>query len=267
MNNIMKNNLSKKEIDSYIKFASKIALGAGGILKDGFNRPKKISYKGRIDPVTEFDLKSEKYIIDNIKRKFPAHDILSEEGSNKKSQANFRWVIDPLDGTVNFSHGFPVYSVSIALEYKNNSIAAVVYDPERNELFSAGLNLGAYINNKKIKVSQEKKLNRALLATGFSYDVKTARKNNLGHFAKMVKSAQAVRRAGSAALDLSWLACGRIDGFWEFYLHPWDTAAAYLIVNEAGGKVTRIDGKRYSIFDNQILASNRHLHSKIAESL
>ncbi len=251
---------NKTELRQYQAFAQELAFGAGKILSAGFHRSKKISFKGQIDPVTQYDLKSERYIISGIKKKYPDHSVLAEEGSGFDNGSLYRWVIDPLDGTVNYAHGFPVYSVSIALEYNKQAIVGVVYDPEADELFSAGLGLGARLNNHNIKVSPQRSLGRSLLATGFAYNIRTARKNNLGMFSRMMKKAQAVRRLGSAALDLCWLAAGRLDGFWEYYLHPWDTAAAALIVTEAGGRVTRIDGGKYSIFDEDILASNGFIH-------
>ncbi len=251
---------TKSELTLYLTFAEKLALEAGRILSEGFHRTKRINYKGSINPVTEFDLKSEKYIISNLERRYPDHTILAEEGTGTERDSDFCWVVDPLDGTVNYAHGFPVYSVSIGLQYKGQSIAGVVYDPEERELYSAARGLGAFLNKKRIRVSSEKNLKRSLLATGFAYNVGTARKNNVGMFGRMIKQAQAIRRLGSAALDLCWLAAGRFDGFWEYYLHPWDTAAAILIVEEAGGKVTRIDGRKYSIFDKEILASNGHIH-------
>ena len=168
--------------------------------------------------------------------------------------------MDPLDGTVNYSHGFPVYCVSLGLQYEGRPVLGCVYDPERRELFSAGRGLGAYMNGRRIRVSPQRNLERALLATGFAYNIGSARRNNLGLFARMSKKAQGLRRPGSAAIDLCWLAAGRIDGFWELYLHPWDTAAAVVIVAEAGGRVTRLDGRAYSVFDKDILASNGHLH-------
>ncbi|UCE25955.1 MAG: inositol monophosphatase [Candidatus Zixiibacteriota bacterium] len=252
---------TKSELRQYLAFAEKLALGAGKILSGGFYRTKRVNYKGSINPVTEFDLKSEKYIISNLERRYPDHTILAEEGTGTERDSEYCWVVDPLDGTVNYAHGFPVYSVSIGLQYKGQSIAGVVYDPEQHELYSAARGQGAFLNRKRIRVSSEKNLKRSLLATGFAYNVSTARKNNLGMFARMIKQAQAIRRLGSAALDLCWLAAGRFDGFWEYYLHPWDTAAAILIVEQAGGKVTRIDGRKYSIFDKEILASNGHIHS------
>ncbi len=259
--------VSKKQIKQLLVSASDIALGAGEILKKRFDQQHKVRYKGRIDPVTEADLKSEKFIVSEINKRYPDHAILAEEGGGDDNGSVFRWVIDPLDGTVNYAHGFPVYCVSIAVEHENRIIVGVIYDPERDEIFTAGRGLGSHLNGHRIHVSSERKLQRALLATGFAYNVRTARKNNLGLFARMVKTAQAVRRAGSAALDLCWLACGRLDGFWEFYLHPWDTAAAKLMVEEAGGKVTQVDGKAYSVFHKNILASNARLHSALKKAL
>ncbi len=259
--------LKKTEVRQLVQFSGELATGAGKILKRGFNRTFKIDYKGRIDPVTEYDLKSERYIISHISKRFPDHAVLSEEGSGAKRESSFRWIIDPLDGTVNYAHGFPVYCVSIAVEYKGDIVAGVVYDPERKELFAAGKSLGVWLNKKKIRVSSERILRRALLATGFAYNIGTAKRTNLGLFARMAKKAQGVRRPGSAAIDLCWLSCGRIDGFWEFYLHPWDTAAAKLIVAEAGGKVTRINGTTYSIFAPDILSSNGRLHNAMMSAL
>jgi myo-inositol-1(or 4)-monophosphatase len=259
--------LTKTALNKYLIFTRQIALKAGQILVDGFNKGKDIKFKGIIDPVTQFDLKSEKYIINQITNKFPTHSILAEEDSDIDNNSPFRWVIDPLDGTVNYAHRFPVYSVSIALQYNNKSVVGVVYDPEREEMYSAASGMGAFLNSKKISVSKEKNLKRSLLATGFAYNLNSARKNNLGTFARMMKQSQAVRRLGSAALDLCWMACGRLDGFWEFYLHPWDTAAAIIIVEEAGGKVSQINGEKYSIFDDNILTSNKLIHNQMIKAL
>lgn len=255
--------MTQNELREVISFGHKVAIEAGRILKKGIDKKFKVIYKSRIDPVTEYDLKANRLIVGRIKRRFPEHSILSEEGKKDNKKLRYCWVIDPLDGTVNYTHGFPVYSVSIALQENGNGILGVVYDPERDELFSAGYKLGAFMNGKKISVSSESRLSRSLLSTGFGYNVRTARLNNLGFFARMVKTAQAVRRAGSAALDLSWVACGRLDGLWEYYLHPWDSAAGMIIVEEAGGIVSRIDGKMYSIFHNNILASNGRIHKQI----
>lgn len=252
-----------------LKAAKQYALGAGAILKKGFHKKKRIVYKGRIDPVTEFDLKSENYLVSQIKQDFPGHAILAEEGStaNIKARGGYRWVLDPLDGTVNFAHGFPMYCVSVGVEYDGRLEVGVVFDPERDELFYAAHGKGAFLNGRRIEVSQERRLDRALLATGFAYDIGTARKNNLGLFARMAKKAQGIRRPGSAALDLCWVAGGRMDGFWELKLYPWDTAAALIILSEAGGKYTRINGKKYSIHDKDLLASNGPLHKPMQKVL
>ena len=192
---------------------------------------------------------------------------MAEESQGNRIKSEFCWVIDPLDGTVNYSHHFPVYAVSMALYHKSEPVAGFVYDPERDELFWAAKNHGAFLNKKRIKVSLENKLHRTLLSTGFAYNIQTARRNNLGMFARMSKKAQAVRRSGSAALDLCWVACGWLDGYWEYYLAPWDTAAGVIIVTEAGGKISCIDNKKYSIFRNDILASNGKIHNQIRSVL
>jgi len=258
---------TKKEIKELVGFGAETARDAGALLRRGFNRRMAISYKGSIDLVTQYDVKAEKLITARIRKRYPSHDFLAEEGSDRESLSPYRWVIDPLDGTVNYAHGFPVYCVSIAVEYEEEAIGAAVYDPERDEMFTAGRGLGSRLNGKRIHVTKESRLDRALLATGFSYSVRTDRRNNLGLFGRMVKTAQAVRRPGSAAIDLCWLACGRIDGFWELKLHPWDTAAARLIVEEAGGRVTRLNGRPFSIFDKDILATNGRLHRAMQKVL
>lgn len=252
--------MTPTELKTLTAFAIDLAQEAGAIVKKGFNRVRRIKYKGRIDPVTEFDLKSERHITRRIKRAYPDHALLAEEGSALTATSDYRWVVDPLDGTVNFAHAFPVYCVSVGLEYRGEIVAGAVYDPERDELFWSARGGKAYLNRKPIAVSNVNRMDRALVATGFSYDVATARRNNLGLFARMARKAQGVRRPGSAAIDLCWLASGRIDGFWELKLHPWDTAAASLILKNAGGRISRIDGRPFSIYDNDLLASNGHVH-------
>ncbi len=252
--------MTKKELKELTEFARSLATDAAGLLKRGFTRVRRVRFKGRIDPVTEFDLKAERLITRRIERRYPHHAILAEEGSAVGRSSEYRWVIDPLDGTVNFAHGFPVYCVSVALEYQGEIVVGAVCDPERNELFWSAKGSKAYLNRRAISVSGERNLERSLLATGFAYDIGTARRNNLGLFARMAKRAQAIRRPGSAAIDLCWLACGRVDGFWELKLHPWDTAAATLIIRNAGGKTSRLNGSAYSIFDADLLASNGRIH-------
>ncbi|MBD3402202.1 inositol monophosphatase [candidate division GN15 bacterium] len=259
--------MNNKEIRELRAFCRELATGAGVILRKGFSKSKKVDYKGRIDPVTQFDHEAERFIVSRIEKTYPDHEVLAEEGSETGQRSPYRWIIDPLDGTVNFTHGFPVYCSSVAVEYDKRVVAGAVYDPERDELFSAGLGMGAHLNRHPIEVSGERKLERALLATGFAYDIGTSSRNNLGLFARMAKKAQGVRRPGSAAIDLCWLAAGRIDGFWELKLKPWDTAAATLIITEAGGKVSRLDGGRYSIYHKELLASNGKLHRAMSEVL
>ncbi len=252
--------MTVRELSQITEFAKALAVKAGRLVQSGFNRRMTIQYKGRINPVTQIDLASEELISHEISRRFPGHAVLGEEGSDSRGKSEFVWIVDPLDGTVNFAHGFPVYCVSIGVEYQGQIVAGAVYDPERKELFWSLRGSGAWLNKTRIRVSSESRLDRALLATGFAYDIGTARKNNLGYFARMAKKAQGVRRPGSAAIDLCWLAAGRIDGFWELKLHPWDTAAATLIVAEAGGRLSRVDGSTYSIFAPDLLATNGKLH-------
>lgn len=252
--------MTKKELKELTGFARELAVAAGEVLRRGFNRAQRVRYKGRIDPVTEYDLKAERLITRCIVQRYPHHAILAEEGSATGQRSDYRWVIDPLDGTVNFAHGFPIYCVSVALEYCGEVVVGAVCDPERDELFWTARGSRAYLNRRRISVSGEKNLERSLLATGFAYDIGHARRNNLGLFSRMAKKAQGIRRPGSAAIDLCWLASGRIDGFWELKLYPWDTAAAVLIVKNAGGRVSRINGMPYSIFDQDILATNGRIH-------
>ncbi|MBI5267498.1 MAG: inositol monophosphatase [candidate division Zixibacteria bacterium] len=260
--------LSNRDQLALYKRVCALAVEAGDLLKRGFSRRVAVSYKGRIDPVTEVDLASERFIVEKINGAYPDHDILTEEDTIKRKRASrFRWIIDPLDGTVNFAHGFPIYCVSIAVEYDGEVIAGAVCDPERGELFHAARGRGAYLNKQRLHISREKNLERALLATGFAYDIGTSRRNNLGYFARMAKQAQGIRRPGSAAIDLCWVAAGRLDGFWELKLHPWDTAAAVLILKEAGGKYSRVNGKPYAITDPDLLATNGHLHDPMRRVL
>jgi len=213
--------------------ALKAAREAGGLLKERFGKQQIVSYKGDIDPVTETDKRSEALIAKLILDAFPDHSLLSEEGKEAEGSSEYRWIVDPLDGTTNFLHGFPFFCVSIAVEHRRELVYGVVYDPLWEELFEAGRGEGAFLNGQKIRVSHVGNLSRSLLATGFPYDVKKGREDNIVHFINFLKVAQAVRRPGSACLDLCYVAVGRLDGFWELKLQPWDTAAGSLIVKEA----------------------------------
>jgi len=253
--------------NDFRKTAVEAARISGLFIRNSVGKVHKVSFKGRINIVTDVDRASERMIIKKIRAAFPGHSILSEESRPQERGSTYRWVIDPIDGTTNFAHGFSFFAVSIALEYAGDVILGVVYDPMRDELFVAEKGKGAYLNGRKIRVSRTKALSHSMLATGFTYHVKAARNRNIRNFSKFLVRAQAVRRAGSAALDLCYVACGRFDGFWEMDLKPWDTAAASLIVKEAKGKVTKFDGSRYSHYDKNILASNSLIHSQMLKFL
>ena len=244
-------------------FAVDLARNAGALLKKKFNKTHKIQYKGDINLVTEADKMSENLIIKSIRREFPDHGILSEESPAVAGSGKIRWIVDPLDGTTNYAHGYPVFCVSIALENDGKVVLGVIYDPMREELFSTVRGKGVYLNGKNLSVSSIRDISRSLLATGFPYDIRESRENNLDYFSRMAVNVQAIRRAGAAALDLAYLAAGRFDGFWELKLKPWDTAAGCLMVEEAGGSVSDLAGKPWNISSPSVLASNGLIHSKM----
>lgn len=254
----------KKEICEYAK---KLALEAGEILKRKFGKVRRIDFKGEINIVTEADCISQEYIKKSIKEKYPDHSILSEEDLEIKSSAPFRWIVDPLDGTTNFAHGLPIFAVSIAVEYEGEIFTGVVYNPISKELFWAERGEGAFLGKRRIKVSETNSLSKALLATGFPYDIREDSNNNLNHFSNFALRAQAIRRLGAAALDLCYVACGRFDGFWELKLFPWDVAAGILIVEEAGGKITDFKGFPTDIYSKEIVASNGKIHDEMIKVL
>ncbi|MBN1664614.1 MAG: inositol monophosphatase [Deltaproteobacteria bacterium] len=254
-------------MSDYREFAVAMAREAGTLLKNKFNDIHTIEYKGEIDIVTEADKASEALLIGNIQKRFPSHAILSEEAGRVENPSPYRWIIDPLDGTTNYSHRYPVYCVSIALELDGQIILGVIYNPMLDELFVAEIGKGAFLNDQKISVSKTTDLSKCLLATGFPYDVRHNKNNNLNYFAAMILKAQAVRRPGSAALDLADVAAGRFDGFWELKLNPWDTAAGWLLVTEAGGTVTNLFGAPYSLDTPHILASNGLIHRDMLSTL
>ncbi len=249
----------------WMEFAEDVARGAGEILRRNHGSRQSIRYKGEINLVTAVDTESEKYIMDRIRSAFPDHGILSEESSELRSPSAFRWIVDPLDGTTNYAHNYPFFCVSIGLEMEGRVIAGAVFDPMRGESFTGAAGSGAWLNGNPIAVSDVGDLRRSLLATGFAYDVKTSSDNNLDHFREFVFTGQAIRRDGAAALDLCYLAAGRFDGFWELSLRPWDTAAGVLILLEAGGVVTRLDGSPWRIHEPDILASNGRIHDRMVE--
>ena len=250
-----------------MEFARQLARKAGELLAEKFSRHNPVYYKGTIDLVTEADRMSEDLILSEIGRRYPDHGVLSEESKEKDGPSAMRWIVDPLDGTTNYAHGFPFFCVSIALEKDGEIVLGVVYDPMRDDLFEASLGGGAHLNGKKLQVSSVSDLSRGLLATGFPYDIRESRDNNLDFFAAMIVKAQAIRRPGAAALDLAYLAAGRFDGFWELKLKPWDTAAGCLLVTEAGGVLSDMTGGKWSVFSPGLVASNGLIHQQMLEVL
>lgn len=251
----------------YLMVSEEAARKAGRLLRENINKSDEIFYKGAVDLVTPFDTRAQKMILEHISSFFPEHDYLAEEGLSQNKGADMRWIIDPLDGTTNYAHHYPVFTVSIALERKSEVILGLVYDPMREEMFSALKAKGAFLNGKKISVSDISELDKSLLATGFPYDVRASQENNISHFNNFAIRAQGIRRCGSAAMDLCYVACGRYDGFWELKLKPWDIAAGTLIVQEAGGQVSDFKGGRFSIFGSEILATNGSIHQQMVDIL
>ena len=250
--------------DQLIRNAGSIARSAGELILTLSSNERHISYKRARDMVTEVDQASENYIVSEINRLYPEHEILAEEGSGATlTQSPYKWIIDPLDGTTNFVHGFPVFAVSIGILFEDKLFAAAVYDPNRQELFTAGRSRGAFLNEEPISVSKTQELEKCLLATGFSYFNDDYFKLNMELWTSIYGKTQGLRRAGSAAIDLAWLACGRLDGLWEFSLKPWDIAAGALLVTEAGGLVSGPRGEDLDLTAGHIIAANPSIHPHI----
>jgi len=255
-----------------LSFAVQTARDAGRVLVDRLGRALQISNKGDIDLVTEADLAAEKLIIERIRSHYPRHAILAEESGLSDGitvvpgKSEWKWIVDPLDGTTNYAHGYPCFCVSIALERAGRIEIGVIYDPLRDEMFAAERGRGATLNERGISVSSVADLNSAMVCTGFPYDVRE-RPNFARHFATFTMEAQAVRRDGSAALDLASVACGRFDGFWEDGLNPWDIAAGVLLIEEAGGRVTDFAGGTLNIYTAKVLVSNGKIHQAMMRVL
>ena len=253
-----------------LNFAIDTARDAGRVLLEKFGQAGlSVSKKGDINLVTEADLASEALIIERIKSHFPKHSVLAEESGQTvvvDGASEWKWIIDPLDGTTNFAHGYPCFCVTLALEHDDEIVLGVTYDPTRDELFAAERGRGASLNNKPIRVSSTEQLSEALVVTGFPYDFKN-RQNFARHLNEFMLSSRGVRRDGSAAIDMAYVACGRFDGFWEEGLNPWDMAAGVLLIEEAGGYVTTYNNGKFSIYQPPILASNGLIHSQMAEVL
>src|SRR5271169_5043671 len=246
-------------MENYLTTAVEISKEAGALLAQLFNQPREISYKRPSDLVTDADRRSEALIIERLQSRFPKHGIVAEEGGGGKTDSDYCWYVDPLDGTTNFAHSFPVFCVTLGLAYRGEVVAGVVYDPLRAELFTAERGAGAYLNNKRIHVSKIPKLSESLLATGFppfasNHDL------NIEYYLRFTQLTHGIRRAGSAALDLCSVASGRFEGFWELKLNPWDKAAGTLLVTEAGGRVSDLKGEPFELLANEVFASNALIH-------
>jgi len=250
----------------YLDFAIELARTAGDVLKRYMGREKQVEFKGRANLVTAADKESEALIINRIRQRYPNHAILAEE-SGASGGGEDKWIIDPLDGTTNFAHQYPVFCVSVGFEQKGQIVCGAVYDPCRDEMFSGARGQGSFLNGQRLNVSDVDQLGTALLLTGFPYGVRQKIHLAMSQFEAFVVASQGVRRAGAAALDLCYAAAGRCDGFWELDLQPWDTAAGLVILEEAGGRVTDFKGGPYSIYMKEIIASNGKIHGEMVTVL
>lgn len=252
-----------------LTIAIEAARAAGQLLKEHAGRPRTVEQKSgqSSNLVTDIDRRAEELIIRTIRDRFPDHDVLAEESGDHELRSDYRWVIDPLDGTTNFTHGLPLFCTSIGLEVRGELQLGVVYDPNLEELFTAERGKGAFLNGRSIRVSRTRSLNESLLVTGFPYNIRENPSDAVGHFNNFLMASRGVRRLGSAALDLCYVACGRFDGFWEVFLNAWDMAAGVLIVLEAGGKHTDFLGRPATIHHPQLLVSNGSVHDEMIRVL
>ncbi len=255
------------DLQPFLDAAVEAARIAGSYQRYRFATSLNIVHKGDKDLVTEVDKESERLIVEHLRSHFPEHNIVAEEGHYPQSDSAYRWIIDPVDGTTNYAHGFPWFCVSIGLQHAGEMVAAVIYNPIHDELFTATKGGGTFLNGRRMAVSANVPLKSSLLGTGFPYDCATDPANNFASFIAFQKAARGIRRAGAAALDLAYVAAGRLDGFWELKLKPWDVAAGTLLVLEAGGRVTTFDGSAYDVFNNRIVASNGLIHEEMIAML
>jgi len=247
-----------------LETAVEIAREAGALLVTYFDRQIPYELKGSFDLVTEADRASEKLVVDLLSARFPSHGIVAEESGVHAGSSEYRWYVDPLDGTTNFAHSLPIFNVTLALEHLGEMVAGVVFDPIRDEMFTAERGSGAWLNHRRIRVSGTTGLDSSLLCTGFP-NARRHRSINVHFYHQLAMATHGVRRTGSAAVDLAWVACGRLDGFWEFGLNPWDMAAGRLLVTEAGGQVSDMCGRPHNFSSPHLLADNGHLHAQIVE--
>ena len=250
-----------------LELAVELARRAGGLLLDGYGRATQVRHKGAVDLITEYDLKSEQLLVEGIREAYPGDAILSEEGGGGEGEG-IRWLVDPLDGTTNFAHGLPIFSISIACVSGEGLLLGVIYDPTRDELFHTLAGEGAFLNEVPLRISAANTLDDSLLVTGFPYDIRTNPDNNLDYFNRLALRARAVRRLGAAALDLAYVAAGRFDGYWELRLNPWDWAAGVLMVREAGGRATTFsEDEKVLDGDATLVATNGHIHRELVGAL
>jgi myo-inositol-1(or 4)-monophosphatase len=249
---------------SYVDISAEIAREAGALLSTAFERHIGFELKGEYDLVTEADRASERLVVERLRSHFPSHSIVAEEGGGHTGSSEYCWYVDPLDGTTNFAHGFPMYNVTMALEQAGELIAGVIFDPTRNEMFSCERGSGAYLNNRRIRVSKVERIEDTLVATGFP-SRKRHENVNVHFYYQLAMITHGVRRAGSAALDLAYVASGRLDGFWEFGLKPWDMAAGILLITEAGGKCSDMHGDPVGLRNPHLLADNGTVHEAILQ--
>jgi myo-inositol-1(or 4)-monophosphatase len=261
------NSNSKDLNHQLLNDAVRIARQAGKLLKDSMSSAFSVEYKGELDLVTEMDRRAQDIIEMEIRSQYPHHGILAEEELDEKGTDGHTWIVDPLDGTTNYAHGFPVFSVSIGIVYNGEPVCGVVFNPVADETFKAIKGEGAFMNAFPIKVSSTPLLDQSLLGTGFPYNIRESVHNNLDHFGNLALSTQGIRRCGSAALDLCFVAAGRLDGFWELNLKPWDIAAGALIVREAGGITTDFSGSELGLDGSRVLASNGIIHEEMIQIL
>jgi myo-inositol-1(or 4)-monophosphatase len=254
---------TKIDIDNCIKVGLDVIQEAGRLIRERYETAFAVSHKGIVNLVTEVDLAAEELIVGRIRQAFPSHSILAEEKHSDTPEGRVKWVIDPLDGTTNYAHGYPFFSVSIGLEIAGEIEWGAVMDPIRNELYAARRGFGARCNGRSLAVSTVQSLDGSLLATGFPYDIRTSSQTNLNNYCAFALRTQGVRRSGSAAIDFCHVAAGRLDGFWELKLNPWDCAAGYLIIREAGGVVTNFRGQTGSIYEREVIASNGLIHEEM----
>jgi myo-inositol-1(or 4)-monophosphatase len=252
---------------TFLGTATEAALAAGALQRAKYGQEIRVEHKGTINLVTEVDRACETIILEKLRARFPGHDIVTEETEIARTGSPYVWYVDPLDGTTNYAHGYPCFCTSIALAHEGRVLVGVVYDPMREELFTAERGVGSFLNGRRLKVSATSAIIDSLLLTGFAYDVREHLATRVLPFNKLLGEAQALRRDGSAALDLAYVAAGRAEGFWEEKLYPWDIMAGSLIIEEAGGRVTRFDGSEIRVSADQTLATNGKVHERMIELL